>query len=726
MEPKTAADLHGNASVRWIGLIILLGAALVLASQSFGVYVRTDDLDWLQRTVKDAAQPWRAFQLGPLFDNYYRPVVHLVWLVNYWLWGFEFWGYQLVLVLFWLGSGLLVFSLGKRCGGEAAGHVALVFFLFHDVSLRLVWWKSWFTILTELPLLLGFALCFCAGTERLTREGDEREKTRGLATLCVGIALGVAACYARELSALLVPTVIFVHFFLPRMTRAPRRGRPVRANGPGRGRAPLARVHGQDAHATPRRMTRRDWGLFAVFLAAAFLILLSLPACRGALVWVFGRGAMGVRLPAVSLRHIPATFNLHMESMLKAGVCRYLLLYLLVREFLAAFPAVARAGRRSGWLFVALFGLFASLFALPFGQSIKHLLVFASIATVGVVDRGAKRLFAAWFAAGLVPFLMLRRRTPAYDMESYIGLSLFAAVLLAPALRQDLAPLWDARERRFGTSPLPAANLLRAIILCILLVAQGVIIMGNCRGYVRGSCRLRQRGIARRATVLSAVRCAVRSDSDRRMYAFPGEPEDLVAMILRQEHGFQVVRARRAASPLIPLGPLDRSLHVYSDAMPFQRRQMEKANLLPLVEWGRPPDVPCLGDRAYRDMCVVEFESPLDRAWVMQSRPTREFALTPGKRVVFGGFLRARGIEAHARVLLRDAGSGHVIWTTPTSSETEPEGAGPGGWQLCCSSLLVPRGARGFVLVPLDVRGRGRVTAWADNLFVVELEEIVR
>jgi len=49
MEPKTAADLHGNASVRWIGLIILLGAALVLASQSFGVYVRTDDLDWLQR-----------------------------------------------------------------------------------------------------------------------------------------------------------------------------------------------------------------------------------------------------------------------------------------------------------------------------------------------------------------------------------------------------------------------------------------------------------------------------------------------------------------------------------------------------------------------------------------------------------------------------------------------------------------------------------------------------
>ena len=62
---------------RWLrrhGLFLLLLALLAWhCGQTFGVYVISDDITWLRRTVADAHRPWNAL-VEPLFSNYYRPV----------------------------------------------------------------------------------------------------------------------------------------------------------------------------------------------------------------------------------------------------------------------------------------------------------------------------------------------------------------------------------------------------------------------------------------------------------------------------------------------------------------------------------------------------------------------------------------------------------------------------------------------------------------------------
>ena len=51
--------------------------------------------------------------------NYYRPLMHLVYMANYYLFGLKAWGFHLVNVLFHMGNSVLVFLVVLRLLAES-------------------------------------------------------------------------------------------------------------------------------------------------------------------------------------------------------------------------------------------------------------------------------------------------------------------------------------------------------------------------------------------------------------------------------------------------------------------------------------------------------------------------------------------------------------------------------------------------------------------------------
>ena len=50
----------------------------------------------------------------PMISNYYRPLMYLVYMANYYLFGLEPWGWHLVNVLFHAGVTVMVFLVAER------------------------------------------------------------------------------------------------------------------------------------------------------------------------------------------------------------------------------------------------------------------------------------------------------------------------------------------------------------------------------------------------------------------------------------------------------------------------------------------------------------------------------------------------------------------------------------------------------------------------------------
>ena len=58
--------------------------------------------------------------LGPEgISNYYRPLMHLVYMADYWLFGLQAAGYHATSLAFHIACSLLVFFLGRALGGTA-------------------------------------------------------------------------------------------------------------------------------------------------------------------------------------------------------------------------------------------------------------------------------------------------------------------------------------------------------------------------------------------------------------------------------------------------------------------------------------------------------------------------------------------------------------------------------------------------------------------------------
>jgi protein O-mannosyl-transferase len=96
---------------------------------------------------------------GPISaSNYYRPLMHLINLICYRLFGFEAWGYHLTSLLFHAGCTLLVLLIARKIGlSETLAFWAALLFSMHPIHTESV---AWIAANTELVytffVLLGF------------------------------------------------------------------------------------------------------------------------------------------------------------------------------------------------------------------------------------------------------------------------------------------------------------------------------------------------------------------------------------------------------------------------------------------------------------------------------------------------------------------------------------------------------------------------------------------
>ena len=120
----SAVGLQKTASIsRFIPIITLLFISFAVYFNALsGDFVYVDksqivDNPWI-RDIRNiptilSKSVW-SFQPGVIASNYYRPLMHIVYMLNYHLFGLKPWGFHLVNVLFHCGVSVLVFLVIRR------------------------------------------------------------------------------------------------------------------------------------------------------------------------------------------------------------------------------------------------------------------------------------------------------------------------------------------------------------------------------------------------------------------------------------------------------------------------------------------------------------------------------------------------------------------------------------------------------------------------------------
>jgi Tfp pilus assembly protein PilF len=108
------------------------------------------------------------FEIGASFAaNYYRPLMHLIYMLNYHLFGLNSWGFHLMNILIHAGNSILVFLITARIirGSSTlsspyyllSSFVAALFFVTHPIHTEAV---SWVSGLPELSFTFFYLLSF--------------------------------------------------------------------------------------------------------------------------------------------------------------------------------------------------------------------------------------------------------------------------------------------------------------------------------------------------------------------------------------------------------------------------------------------------------------------------------------------------------------------------------------------------------------------------------------
>jgi hypothetical protein len=138
---------------------LILAVALLMILRVCNLIFEYDDFRFLWWAFHRGSEPWLAFTDPPLFANYYRPIVSLLWWVHYQLFGLNYTLHHLAFALWWLAIVLLTYTWNRREGNALAGllsaMVLLSSFSFHE----LVIWKSWLTSVSSLVFHLLTLLC---------------------------------------------------------------------------------------------------------------------------------------------------------------------------------------------------------------------------------------------------------------------------------------------------------------------------------------------------------------------------------------------------------------------------------------------------------------------------------------------------------------------------------------------------------------------------------------
>ena len=165
-------------------VIILIASFAVYFNALFNDFVYDDKVQVLENHwIKDikfipeifSENVW-SFKKESVISNYYRPLMHLIYMFNYYIFGLKPWGFHLVNILFHAGVSVLVFIIGLRLLSEAqhqasASHmipsfIAALLFATHPIHTEAVTWVAGLTDLSfTFFYLLAFYLYIRSGTD---------------------------------------------------------------------------------------------------------------------------------------------------------------------------------------------------------------------------------------------------------------------------------------------------------------------------------------------------------------------------------------------------------------------------------------------------------------------------------------------------------------------------------------------------------------------------------
>ena len=141
-------------------IIILIASFAVYFNALFNDFVYDDKVQVLENHwIKDikfipeifSKSVW-SFQKGAVISNYYRPLMHLIYMLNYYIFGLNPWGFHLVNILFHAGVSVLVFIIGLRLLRESQhqasasymipSFIAALLFATHPIHTEAVTWVA--------------------------------------------------------------------------------------------------------------------------------------------------------------------------------------------------------------------------------------------------------------------------------------------------------------------------------------------------------------------------------------------------------------------------------------------------------------------------------------------------------------------------------------------------------------------------------------------------------
>ena len=679
--------------------VVLLG----MGGLSLGCFLKStgfqsDDYRWVFSTVRNAGQPWRVFDpRARLFGSYYRPMAHLVWILNYAVWGFEFRGHQLTLIAMWLGSVWFVYGIGVRLHGRLAGLLGAACFGLNLVYLQIVSWKAWFTTLTELLFVLACVWAFVTALQRRSR-----------AWFVAAGVLGVLAVLSRELAPLVLSAVVFAALVEP----------PIRSG----------------------RWTWRRAGWVLAWAAGSLAVLMVLPSYRQAagalLLRPFGAGPQGVAPGAFSMQHAETNLAVHLESLYRTGFFPPVMLFVVLAEYVRMRNMQRSLGGRRHSI---LLGAAVLLVALPWALYLAYsglsqmaravsgnptasdvrsprlaMLAGLTLLFVWVATRGRKfpRMLGAWFVVAFVPVLLLQHHSNAYHLLALVPMCLFAGSVLAREVQDELLPAIEVVRGRAHAPREWGAMAAHAVMVACALGGVGWMLGRNmvaAAPVIRGRAR---QGRQDRAAVARAVRSARADFRTGTVCAMPEDRARLAGLILRERHGFSYREIASRDGAVVPYRSVNLALGVFERAAPLVSHR--SANLIRNGGFEEPDAGQPVVGPGYLSRCalLVEVSAGQDAG---------------GRQVDFTLPPVSRGVWAFGAVSRADANVGRVevaLIVHTRSGDRVFDGYVRdlgGGWRQAAGCASLPPDATRVTLRIAVVRRRGaaRAQAVVDEVFVI-------
>jgi len=684
-----AAKSLFRAGSRHLPFLILLTVLALHSLRTFGNFLMTDDLRWVARTVADAHRPWNAFG-EPLFGNYFRPIPHLVWLLNYYLWGFNFDGHQFMFILMWLAGPALVYAVGCRLRGRTTGLIAAVLVGLNNIYLAMSSWKSWYTTLTEYAAVLLWLWFYLTWL-------DSRRRRH----LVGAVLLGVVGVLSRELAQLIM--------------------REATPDG-GKGRAALYLL------------------IWAILTAA---VIMALPSYRAAVKAILSPETVSAVAPApwemkeVSAAYFVDRFTTHTRSIFSSGISAYLLLFAVLFSITRVLRLRERWPGQYRVILLAVFLLLASVLALvmppPPGRSpeslyewvvIRHRFGLAGGAGLVILFVLAaltasrwSRILAAWFVVSFLPILFLKHASNAYHTLAFTAMALYVGYALDLFFAEEVmpAPIQNQAKPSAATHK-PMMRFVLGALLVILGFAQVVILYGNYH-YVEKMIRPRvSQGRIVEAIVSHTVRDVLKNAPPGRRLWVAGEAGrtygDIAGLILQEKHGFKIERLDEADPLLVGLRDFDTPLRVYTYVIPYDKELFNRHNRM------RDPGFEAMGLTASAATTAHsgKYSLALRADGTLERHKTGfgPFTLEPGTCYVFGGFLRREAEGGREiRMSLASLGDGRPLRTTPSVRQRKPQ------WQLLWDCAVGPPAmARPLEFRVIEVALLKNGAVFADDVFL--------